>query len=82
MARKHKGFWMNVDGEPVHMLADPNMTPETQAALEAMVRVVRERMDAATYDGLRVCEVCGDRECIAPATKCTQCRIQELIDNE
>lgn len=34
------------------------------------------------WDNIRVCEVCGDRECVAPATKCHACRIQEMIDND
>ena len=43
---KHVGFWMDVDGEPVHMLADPDMSEETAKALENLVRCVREKMDA------------------------------------
>lgn len=81
MKRKHKGFYMDVDGEPVHMLADPNMTPETQAALEAMVRAVRKRMDADEGDNLNLCEVCHDRYTQSPSTKCSSCRMQEMIDN-
>lgn len=40
--RKHVGQWMNVDGEPVHVLADPNMSEETQHALEELVRAARK----------------------------------------
>lgn len=34
------------------------------------------------WDNIRVCTVCGDRECVAPATKCHACRTQEMIDND
>lgn len=82
MTKKHKGFYMDVDGEPAHFLADPDMTPETKAALEAVVRAVRKRMDADEGDGLRVCEVCKQYECVAPATKCWRCKEQDVIDAE
>lgn len=42
---KHQGFWTSVDGEPVHILGDPNMSEETLAALQAVVRAVVQRMD-------------------------------------
>lgn len=81
---KHKSFYMDVDNEPAHFLADPNMTPETKAALEAIVRATRKMMDdkyADEGDGLNLCEVCHDRYTQAPSTKCGSCRMQELIDN-
>lgn len=34
------------------------------------------------WDNLRVCEVCRDRECVAPATKCDSCLTQEMIDDD
>jgi len=33
-----------------------------------------------SYDGLRVCETCGDRYCHAPDTICHVCREQDWID--
>ena len=63
--------------------ADPNMTPETKAALEALVRAAKKHMDdkpLADWDNIRVCVVCHDRECVAPATKCGSCLMQEMID--
>lgn len=83
MSKKHKGFYMDVDGDPVHFLADPNMTPETKAALEALVRAAKKHMDdkpLTDWDNIRVCVVCHDRECVAPATKCGSCLMQEMID--
>lgn len=74
---------MDVDGDPVHFLADPNMTPETKAALEALVRAAKKHMDdkpLTDWDNIRVCVVCHDRECVAPATKCGSCLMQEMID--
>lgn len=74
---------MDVDGEPVHMLADPNMTPETKAALEALVRAVRNQVAVNDEgDGLNLCEVCHDRYTQAPSTKCGSCKMQEIIDEE
>jgi len=45
MSGKHEGFWMDVDGEPAHFLADPDMMPETQEALMELVRAARRYMD-------------------------------------
>ena len=78
--KKHNSFYFDVDGEYVHMQADPNMTPETEEALKNMVRAVRARMDSDEGDGLNICEVCHDRYTQAPSTKCGPCRMQELID--
>lgn len=33
-------------------------------------------------DNLRLCQVCGQYECVAPATKCWRCREQDAIDRE
>lgn len=41
----HEGFWMDVDGEPVHMLADPNMSEETAEALSEVVRAARRMLE-------------------------------------
>jgi len=43
--RGHVGMWLDVDGEPIHVLADPNMSEETANALREITRAVR-RMDA------------------------------------
>lgn len=39
----HQGFWMNVDGETVHVLGDVKMPQETADALAQVVRAVREQ---------------------------------------
>lgn len=44
--RKHDGQWMDVDGEPVHVLADPAMSDATRKALEDLVRHTRKMLDA------------------------------------
>jgi len=49
--RGHVGMWLDVDGEPVHVLADPNMSEETAAAIAKIVRAVRE-MPLADLDAI------------------------------
>lgn len=39
--RGHTGFWLNVDGQSVHVLGDPNMSEETANAIAEVVRLVR-----------------------------------------
>jgi len=75
MPKRHKGFYMDVDGEPVHMLADPNMTPETQAALEALVRAARKMVEAMP---VYQCAECGQLRASAEDGVCTQCKIDDL----
>lgn len=41
----HTGQWLDVDGEPVHLLADPDIDPRTTEALRELVRAVRKQMD-------------------------------------
>lgn len=43
--RRHVGQWINVDGEPVHVLADPNMSEETREALVALARAARKMVE-------------------------------------
>jgi len=38
----HVGQWIDVDGEPVHVLADPNMSDETRRALQELVRAAKK----------------------------------------
>lgn len=38
---KHSGFWIDVDGHPVHVLGDPDMSQELVEALAAMAREVQ-----------------------------------------
>ena len=72
---KHNSFYFNVDGEWVHMQADPNMTPETEAALVELVRAVRKMAaDKPVY----ACSVCGELRSSAADGVCTQCRIARL----
>lgn len=40
--RGHTGFWLNVDGEAVHVLGDPQMSQETADAIAQVARAVRE----------------------------------------
>lgn len=37
----HRTMYLDVDGEPVRVLADPNMSDETRAAIEKLVRAAR-----------------------------------------
>jgi len=41
----HVGQWMYVDGEPVHVLAAPNMSDETYIALQELVRAAKKMLD-------------------------------------
>lgn len=41
----HVGQWMDVDGKPVHVLADPNMSQETRDALSELVRAAMKWVD-------------------------------------
>jgi hypothetical protein len=43
--QRHIGQWMNVDGEPVHVLADPNMSDGTRDALLELVRAARKMVE-------------------------------------
>lgn len=43
--RKHVGQWLNVDGEPVHVLADPNMSDATRHAIEELARAARRYVE-------------------------------------
>lgn len=53
--QRHVGQWMDVDGEPVHVLADPNMSDETRDALTELVRAARKMVDERKpdMDGLK-----------------------------
>lgn len=48
--RGHVGQWLDVDGEHVHILADPNMSEETAEALRKLVRAVRKQLDTPKSD--------------------------------
>jgi hypothetical protein len=39
--RRHVGFWVDVDGTPMHVLGDPDMDSETLEALKAVARALR-----------------------------------------
>lgn len=72
---KHNSFYFNVDGEWVHMQADPNMTPETEAALVELVRAVRKHIDTLpVYE----CPKCGEMSSGKEGKACTKCMIAEL----
>lgn len=79
MSDNHKGIWVDVDGKPVHMSIDPNMSPETMKALIELVRLASNN-SIEDWDNLRVCSVCHQYECVAPETKCWRCLEQEMID--
>lgn len=58
----HVGFWTDVDGEPIHILGDPNMSEETLKALQDMARLVRKMQDDAHEDEneqVTPCPLCG-----------------------
>lgn len=40
--RKHTGFWIDVDGQPVHVLGDPEMSKDLIEALADMAREARK----------------------------------------
>lgn len=44
----HVGFYADVDGEPMHVLGDPNMSDETLKALQAMARAARKAIEDGT----------------------------------
>ncbi len=46
--RKHVGQWLDVDGEPVHILAAPDMSEETAEALRELVRAARRAIEEGT----------------------------------
>lgn len=72
---KHRSFYMNVDGEPIHTLANPNMSPETQHALEELVRAARKMAaDMPVYQ----CAACGAMRTSVAGGICTQCKIDQL----
>lgn len=44
----HVGFFADVDGEPIHVLGDPNMSEETLNALRELARAARKAIDDGT----------------------------------
>lgn len=40
--RRHVGQWIDVDGEPVHVLADRNLSEDVREALEELIRAARK----------------------------------------
>jgi transposase-like protein len=58
MRQQHVGFWLDVDGVPVHVRGNPNMAPRTQEALAAMVRAFRAA-DIEATDEDDACPKCG-----------------------
>lgn len=82
----HKDVWIEVDGHQQRVLGDPNMSGETKKALAKMIKAATEAVERGDFDNdegdkLRVCKVCKQYECVAPATKCWRCREQEMIDS-
>lgn len=78
---KHQGFWMNVDGEMVHMLADPEMSAETAEALGMLVKHVRKLMDEGHFDDpdkMVVCPNCQQHKMKPGQDKCGACRLKEI----
>ena len=72
---KHVGMWLNVDGEPVHMLADPAMSDKTAKALAELVRAARKMIDAIP---LFTCSKCGLERARAEGAVCGQCKMDEI----
>ncbi len=75
---KHRGFFLSIDNEPAHFLADPNMSPETQHALEELVRAVRKQIDAIPT---QPCSRCGKPTRVG-GDICTKCKVAELWEGE
>lgn len=52
----HIGQYLDVDGEPVHLLADPNMSKESAEAISDLVRAARKYLDRKTITVRELCE--------------------------
>ena len=46
----HVGMWLEADGEPFHVLGDPNMNEETLEALREMARAARRMMEEKAHE--------------------------------
>lgn len=57
-----------------------NFTDRVSAFLFAFRLCFEDRNYVEGWDNLRLCEICKQYECVAPATKCWRCREQEIID--
>jgi hypothetical protein len=44
----HRGFLIDVDGQPVHVLGDPNMPEKTREALREVARLARRAVEDGT----------------------------------
>lgn len=75
---KHVGFWTQVDGEPVHMLADPDMSPETAEALAHVIRAARKMVEEDEQDltGKVLCTRCNKN--YTDKGVCGPCKIEML----
>ena len=49
---KHTGFYSSVDGQPIHILGDPDMDDDTLAAIQELARYVMN-MSADEITALR-----------------------------
>jgi hypothetical protein len=47
----HRGFSIDVDGQPVHVLGDPNMPEQTREALREVARLARKSIEDGTLGG-------------------------------
>lgn len=47
---RHVGFWVEVDGQPAHVLGDPNMDDKTAAALAELIRCAIRAVDNDTIE--------------------------------
>lgn len=48
--RKHVGFWVEVDGQPVHMLGDLHMSEETLDAVKEIARAAMRMLEKKAAD--------------------------------
>lgn len=42
---QHQGFWSQADGQPIHILGDPNMSDETLHAIQELAKAVMHMME-------------------------------------
>lgn len=67
------GFWMEVDGSPIHVNGDPNMSEETREAIANLFRAARKAVSEGTIgkgkimtEELKPCAHCESRAYLYP----------------
>lgn len=72
---ERKGFWMDVDGEKIHVQGDPNMS---QDELDMLVNIIKAAMKHVEQpypeDEGRECEMCGKPIVYGSSNMCPSCK--------